>query len=102
MNVGSTSVIPRTCFAGRFLGWMLRWGDWKADGFRTAMDLEKSFGPAYARGSLVQGQQAWAVIAVNAAETPGDGRRDSDAGGAVAGALPRERGRAAGFIAGCG
>src|SRR5665213_113404 len=22
------------------------WGDWKADGFRTAMDLEKSFGPA--------------------------------------------------------
>jgi hypothetical protein len=28
------------------------WGDWKADGFRTAMDLEKSFGPAYARGSL--------------------------------------------------
>jgi hypothetical protein len=45
------------------------WGDWKADGFRTAMDLEKSFGPAYARGSLVHGQQAWAVIAVNAAET---------------------------------
>jgi hypothetical protein len=45
------------------------WGDWKADGFRTAMDLEKSFGPAYARGSLVQGQNAWAVIAVNAAET---------------------------------
>jgi len=33
------------------------------------MDLEKSFGPAYARGSLVHGQQAWAAIAVNAAET---------------------------------
>jgi hypothetical protein len=45
------------------------WGEWKAEGFRTAMDLEKSFGPAYARGSLVHGQQAWAVIAVNAAET---------------------------------
>jgi hypothetical protein len=45
------------------------WGDWKADGFRTAMDLEKSFGPAYARGSLVRGQQAWAAIAVNAEET---------------------------------
>ena len=45
------------------------WGDWKVDGFRTAMDLEKSFGPAYARGSLVAGQQAWAVIGVNAAET---------------------------------
>jgi hypothetical protein len=41
----------------------------KADGFRTAMDLEKSFGPAYARGSLVQGQKAWAVIAVNEEET---------------------------------
>ena len=45
------------------------WGDWKPDGMRTAMDLERSFGPAYARGSLVQGQQAWAVIGVNAAET---------------------------------
>jgi hypothetical protein len=44
------------------------WGDWKPEGFRTAMDLEKSFGPAYARGSLVHGQQAWAVIAVNAEE----------------------------------
>jgi hypothetical protein len=45
------------------------WRDWKPEGFRTAMDLEKSFGPAYARGSLVHGQQAWAVIAVNAEET---------------------------------
>ena len=43
--------------------------DWKPDGFRTAMDLEKSFGPAYARGSLVQGQKAWAVIAANEEET---------------------------------
>jgi hypothetical protein len=45
------------------------WGEWASDGLRTAMDLEKSFGPAYARGSLVHGQQAWAVIAVNAEET---------------------------------
>jgi hypothetical protein len=43
--------------------------DLKPDGFRTAMDLEKSFGPAYARGSLVQGQKAWTVIAVNEEET---------------------------------
>jgi len=43
--------------------------DWKPDGLRTAMDLEKSFGPAYARGSLVQGQKAWAVIAVNDEES---------------------------------
>ncbi len=39
--------------------------EFKPDAFRTAMDLEKSFGPAYARGSLVKGSQAWAVIAVN-------------------------------------
>jgi hypothetical protein len=45
------------------------WGDWKIDGLRTAMDLEKSFGPAYARGSLVNGQQAWALIGVNREET---------------------------------
>ncbi len=44
--------------------------DWKPEAFRTAMDLEKSFGPAYARGSLVQGQKAWAVIAVNDEESP--------------------------------
>ncbi|WP_348267377.1 hypothetical protein P8936_16690 [Edaphobacter paludis] len=42
--------------------------DLQPEGFRTAMDLEKSFGPAYARGSLVQGQKAWAVIAVNEEE----------------------------------
>ena len=71
------------------------WGEWKADGFRTAMDLEKSFGPAYARGSLVHGQDAWAVIAVNAAESAGDGGWDPDAGCAVAGALPGACGRAA-------
>jgi hypothetical protein len=43
--------------------------EWKLDRLRTAMDLEKSFGPAYARGVQVQGQRAWAVIAVNAEET---------------------------------
>jgi hypothetical protein len=43
--------------------------EFKPDAFRTAMDLERSFGPAYARGSLVQGQKAWAVIAVNEEET---------------------------------
>jgi hypothetical protein len=43
---------------------------WKPEAFRTAMDLERSFGPAYARGLLVQGQKAWAVIGVNAEESP--------------------------------
>ena len=44
--------------------------DWTPESFRTAMDLERSFGPAYARGMLVKGQQAWAVIAVNDEEQP--------------------------------
>ena len=38
-------------------------------GLRSSMDLERSFGPAYARGTLVRGQHATALIAVNAAET---------------------------------
>lgn len=45
-------------------------GDWKVEGLRSAMDLERSFGPAYARGWLTRGQSAWALIAVNAEETP--------------------------------
>ena len=63
-RMGYLRMLVRVMLRGRGDGW----GDWKPDGFRTAMDLEKSFGPAYARGSLVQGQQAWAVIGVNAAE----------------------------------
>jgi hypothetical protein len=43
--------------------------DWRRDAFRTAMDLERSFGPAYARGSLIRGNQAWAIIGVNEKET---------------------------------
>ena len=44
--------------------------DWSCEGFRTAMDLERSFGPAYARGSLIRGTAAWAVIGVNEQESP--------------------------------
>lgn len=44
--------------------------DWNPEGFRTSMDLEKSFGPAYARGTLIKGTQAWALIGVNQHETP--------------------------------
>jgi len=43
--------------------------DWSCEGFRTAMDLERSFGPAYTRGSMVRGQAAWAVIGVNEQES---------------------------------
>lgn len=43
--------------------------EWRAEGFRAAMDLERSFGPAYARGTMVRGREAWAVIGVGAAES---------------------------------
>ena len=43
--------------------------DFTLDSLGNAMDLEHSFGPAYARGALVRGPKAWAVIAVNAEET---------------------------------
>jgi hypothetical protein len=43
--------------------------DYKLEGLRSAMDLEHSFGPAYARGLLVRGQTCWALIGVNAEET---------------------------------
>ncbi len=41
----------------------------KVDGMRTAMDLEHSFGPAYARGRLFKGSGAAAVIGVGAGES---------------------------------
>jgi hypothetical protein len=41
----------------------------KVDGFRSAMDLEHSFGPAYVRGRLLKGTAAEAVIGVSEAES---------------------------------
>jgi hypothetical protein len=43
--------------------------DFTLDSLGNAVDLEHSFGPAYARGALVRGPKAWALIAVNAEET---------------------------------
>jgi len=43
---------------------------WIPEGFRSAMDLEHSFGPAYARGVLSKGQSAWAILGVGAEELP--------------------------------
>ncbi len=43
--------------------------DFNVEGVRTAMDLEHSFGPAYARGMLVRGGLAWAAIGVGGEET---------------------------------
>ena len=55
----------------RLLGRVLarEFPEWQVDGLRAAMDLERSFGPAYIRGSLVRGNEAWAVIGVAATET---------------------------------
>ena len=39
------------------------------EGFRSAMDLEHSFGPAYVRGRLVRGPAADAVIGISQAES---------------------------------
>ncbi len=43
--------------------------EWKPESFRSAMDLERSFGPAYARGVLHRGQDAWAVVGVGCEES---------------------------------
>jgi hypothetical protein len=44
--------------------------DWTPESFRSAMDMEHSFGPAYARGILARGQSAWAVLGVGPDEPP--------------------------------
>ncbi len=44
--------------------------EWKPESFRSTMDLEHSFGPAYARGLLVRGQSAWAITGVGPEEPP--------------------------------
>ena len=41
----------------------------KVDGLRSAMDLEHSFGPAYARGRLLRGAAADAVIGIGQSES---------------------------------
>jgi hypothetical protein len=41
----------------------------KVDGFRAAMDLEHSFGPAYVRGRLLRGTAADAVIGIGSTES---------------------------------
>ncbi len=41
------------------------------DRLTSSMDLERSFGPVYARGLLHRGQSAFAVLGVNAQETQG-------------------------------
>ncbi len=42
---------------------------WTAARFTTSMDIEHSFGPAYVRGLLRQGQRGLAIVGVNDQET---------------------------------
>ncbi|HTB98848.1 MAG TPA: hypothetical protein VK716_17695 [Terracidiphilus sp.] len=42
---------------------------YRVDGLRSAMDLEHSFGPAYARGRLLCGTTAEAIIGISSAES---------------------------------
>lgn len=44
--------------------------EWVPEGFRSALDLEHSFGPAYARGLIRKGHSAWAVLGVGQEEPP--------------------------------
>jgi hypothetical protein len=48
-----------------------RFSGFTVDRLSTAMDLERSFGPVYARGLLHRGQSAFALLGVNAQETQG-------------------------------
>lgn len=48
-----------------------RFPDWNVVRMATSMDLEHSFGPAYARGLMWRGQSAFAVVGVNETETQG-------------------------------
>jgi len=42
---------------------------WTTGRLTTSLDLERSFGPAYLRGSMRMGQRALAIVGVNDAET---------------------------------
>ena len=46
-----------------------RFPEWNVVRLTTSMDLEHSFGPAYARGLMWRGQSALAVVGVNGGET---------------------------------
>ncbi len=62
---------------------------------RSAMDLEHSFGPAYARGRLLKGTAAMRGDRRGRGRVGRDGGWRADAGDSVAGLLPAEGRRAA-------
>src|ERR1700733_11302697 len=70
LRTPATRALSRTRYLQLLERLLIRhFNEYKVDGLRSAMDLEHSFGPAYARGLLVRGQQCWAIIGVNAEES---------------------------------
>jgi hypothetical protein len=71
LRTPATRALSRTRYLQLLERLLIRhFNEYKVEGLRSAMDLEHSFGPAYARGLLVRGQQCWAIIGVNAEESP--------------------------------
>ena len=63
----------------------------KVDGFRSAMDLEHSFGPAYVRGRLLRGTAADAIIGIRRLRVVLCDRRHSYSRRSLARLLPPSR-----------
>ena len=71
LRTPGTRAIARTRYLHLLQRLLTRhFNEYNIESLSTAMDLEHSFGPAYARGLLVRGQQCWALIAVNNQESP--------------------------------
>jgi hypothetical protein len=70
LRTPATRAVSRTRYLQLLERVLLRnFNEYKLESLRSAMDLEHSFGPAYARGMLVRGQQCWALIGVSSEET---------------------------------
>ena len=66
----SAQRVARETYASRLRRALERsFADWNVVRLATSMDLEHSFGPAYARGLMWRGQSALAVVGVNEGET---------------------------------
>jgi hypothetical protein len=71
LRTPATRALSRTRYLQLLERLLIRhFNEYKLESLSSAMDLEHSFGPAYARGLLVRGQQCWALIGVNAEESP--------------------------------
>jgi hypothetical protein len=71
VRIASSRAATRTRYV-RLLERLLprRFEPWRLESLTAALDLEHSFGPAYARGLMTRGQRAWAVLGVSGDELP--------------------------------